>query len=216
MENKNALALEENISVCFEVTADKPFNKCFECHSFRRGCSGPNLSVMGIERACEFLQSARVLQKYSYQDVAEGTNISLATVKRTLTGKVSDPGFFTMSAISSFLLGDPGGKYPCAIPNIVSDPENDVRLSDALRELERASGDNKEYQRIIENIHVSYKAEMEAFRAEYQKDIDHLHKEIERAWCDIDRARAEADGWRAENDRKGRFIDKYVENLAAK
>jgi len=215
MEEQSALVFvpEENISVSFKVTEEKPFNKCFQCHSFRNGCSGPNLSIMGVERACEFLQMARIFLKLSYQDVADGSGISLATVKRILTGKISDPSFYTMSAISIFLLGDPHGKYPCAIPNLVSNHENDTKLSDALRELERALDDNKDYRAALDNIHVSYKAEMEAFRAEYQKDIDHLHKQIERAWADIDRARAEADGWKAENDRKGKFVDKYIDKL---
>ena len=215
-ENKTIVSVpEENTTVNFAVTEDKPFNKCFQCNSFRKGCSGPNLTVMEPLRVCEFLQMARVFLKYSYQDVAEGTALSLATVKRNLNGEISDPSFYTLSAISRFLCGDPSGKYPCAIPNIVSNPENDKRLNDALRDLERALGEKTGYQSIIDNIHKSYKDEMEAFRAEYQKDIDHLHKVIERAWADVDRARADAEHWRYENDRKGRLIDRYMEKIVS-
>ena len=206
MEEKKVFIPEENISVSFKVTADKPFNKCFECNSFRNGCSGPNLSVMGIERACEFLQLARIFLGLSYQEVADGTGVSLATVKRTLTGKISDPGFFTMSAISAFLLGDPKGKYPCAIPNVVSNPDNDAKLNDALRDLERALADNKDYRAALDNIHISYKAEMDAIRVECQQQIGYFREEVKRA-------RDEADHWRYENDRKGKLIDKYMEKI---
>ena len=201
--NNSVFVPEENIVVNFAVTDDKPFNKCFQCHSFRNGCSGPNLSVMGIARACEFLQMARILLKYSYQDVADGTGVSLATVKRTLAGKIGDPSFFTMSAISIFLLGDPAGKYPCAIPNVVSDPNSDVMLNDALRDLEKALDDNKDYKDALDNIHISYKVEMDTIRSEAQKKIDFL--------LDVNqRLRSECDSWRAESERKSKIIDTYI------
>lgn len=208
MEDNTSLVYipEDDIVVSFEVTADKPFNKCFECRSFRNGCSGPNLSVMGIERVCEFLQLARIFLDYSYQEVADGTGLSLATVKRTLMGKVSDPSFFTISAISMFLLGDPNGKYPCAIPNMLSNHDNDTKLNNALIELERAMNDNKDYRQALDNIHVSYNAEMQLTRDEAQKKIDFLLSEVERL-------RSECDGWKYENDRKGKMIDTYITKL---
>lgn len=195
---------EENIVVSFAVTEDKPFNKCFECNSFRKGCSGPNLSIMSIERVCEFLQAARVFLKYSYQDVTDGTGVSLATVKRTLAGKVSDPSFFTISAISVFLFGDPNGKYPCAIPNVTSDLANEAKLDDALRELERALVDNKEYRKALDDIHSSYKAEMALIRMEAQRKIDYLMEQNARLQRDNDNL------W-AENNRKSKMIDLAME-----
>ena len=200
---------EDDVVVSFEVTADKPFNKCFECRSFRNGCSGPNLSVMGIERVCEFLQLARIFLNYSYQQVADGTGVSLATVKRTLTGKISDPSFFTISAISVFLLGDPKGKSPCAIPNTLSSHENEAKLNNALIDLERAMNDNKDYRQALDNIHISYNAEMQLIRDDAQKKIDFLLSEVERL-------RSESEAWRFENDRKGKLIDKYMEKLIGK
>lgn len=226
-KNKNIVYVpEESVTVNFEVTEEKPFNACFQCPSFRNGCSGPNIAILSPLRACEFLQMTRVFLGYSYQYIADGTNLSLATVKRNLNGEISDPSFYTLSVLSRFLCGDPNGKYPCAIPNIASSPENDMRLNDALRDLERALGEKSEYKSIIDNIHFSYKEELEAFRVEHQKDIDrlhvahqkdidHLHKELERALADVDRARAEAEHWRHENDRKGRLIDKYMEKIVA-
>lgn len=208
MEYNNSLVYipEDDIVVSFEVTADKPFNKCFECRSFRNGCSGPNLSVMGIARVCEFLQLARIFLDYSYQEVADGTGLSLATVKRTLMGKVSDPSFFTISAISMFLLGDPNGKYPCAIPNMLSNHDNDIKLNNALIDLERAMNDNKDYRQALDNIHASYNAEMQMIRDDAQKKIDFLLAEVERL-------RDECAGWKYENDRKGKMIDEYIIKL---
>lgn len=196
---------EENITVSFEVTEQKPFNKCFKCRSFRNGCSGPNLFAMGIERTCEFLQLARVFLGYSYQYIADSTGLSLATVKRFLTGKISDPSYFTLKSLNDFLLGDPNGKFPCANPDIAVNPENTKLLDDALRDLERAVSDNKDYRKALDSIHESYNAEMQIIRDEAQKKIDFLLGEVERLRRDNDYL------W-AENIRKSKVVDMFIEN----
>lgn len=208
MENKNALVVvpeEENIVISFAVTDDKPFNKCFECRSFRNGCSGPNLFAMGIGRACEFLQLARVFLGHSYQDVSDGTGVSLATVKRTLTGKSGDPGYFTLKALSDFLLGDPNGKYPCAIPDINTSDDSLAQLQEATKELERAMADNQDYRAALDAIHASYNMEMQTIREEAQKKIDYLVDQVRRQQGEIDYLHLE-------NDRKAKIIDKYLDS----
>lgn len=202
-EKNSVLIPEEDIVVSFAVTDDKPFNKCFECRSFRNGCSGPNLFAMGIGRACEFLQMARVFLKYSYQDVTDGTGISLPTVKRTLTGKNTDPGYFTMKTLSDFLVGDPSCKSPCAIPDIVPD-DSAARLYEAAKELERALADNEDYRIALDNIHASYNAEMQIIREDAQKKIDYLVAQV-------GRLRAEVDTWHIENERKSKIIDRLLD-----
>ena len=200
---------EDNITVSFEVTDEKPFNKCFKCRSFRNGCSGPNLFAMGIERACEFLQLARVFLGYSYQYIADKTGLSLATVKRFLTGKITDPSYFTLKSLSDFLLGDPNGKSPCANPDIAVDPENTQLLNDALRDLERALNDNKDYRAVLDSIHTSYNTEMQLIRDDAQKKIDFLLEQVERVRRDNDNL------W-AENIRKSKLVDMLIEKQNSK
>lgn len=204
-ENKDLVYIpEEDVTVSFEVTANKPFNKCFECRSFRNGCSGPNLPVMGIARAAEFLQSARIFLGQTYQQVADGSKVSVATVKRILTGKISNPDYFSMSAIIVHLLGDPNGKYPCAIPNTIEDIDKEAKLNEALRDLERALDDNKDYRTALDNIHTSYNAEMQIIRDEAQKKIDFLIEQLEHY-------RMENNYLWAENNRKSKVVDTFLE-----
>lgn len=208
MENNNTSVFvpEEEVSVSFEVTDDKPFNQCFECLSFRNGCSGPNLlAARSVSRISELFQHARILAGYSYQDVADETGISLATVKRILTGKISDPSYFVLKALNDCLVVDPNGKYPCAIPNVVPISDNDIKLNDALRELERALNDNKDYRAIIDNIHASYNAEMQTIRAEAQEKIVDLRTQV-------DRLRKQNDNLWEENNRKSKLIDMFWES----
>ncbi len=212
---------EENIDISFEVTEDKPFNKCFKCQSLRNGCSGPNLTVAGPKRACEFLQMMRIFFGYTYQQVADGTAtlgmpVSLASVKRILTGKVANPDFYSITAISKFLLGDPNGKYPCAIPNITSELANESKLNDALRDLERALNDNADYRNAIDNINLTHKVEIDAIRDEEQKKVEYLLAENERLRTDCDKWRSESDSWRNESERKGKIIDQYINKVIPK
>ncbi|MBQ8830816.1 MAG: helix-turn-helix transcriptional regulator [Oscillospiraceae bacterium] len=207
---------EEEINISFEVTADKPFNQCFECRSFRNGCSGPNLFAMGIERACEFLQMARIHQGFSYQTVADATTISLAQVKRIFTGKVSDPSFFSMKALSDFLLGDPQGKSPCAIPDIAPAHSSGADLVKASIEMERLISDNEAYVKALDEIHASYKQELDALRIDHKTEMDatvqHYEREHEAQQVHIQRQRLIIDHLTDENSRKSRMIDKFVDS----
>ena len=206
VKNKLVVVPEENVTINFAVTEDKPFNKCFECTSFRNGCIGPNLIAMGLGRACEFLQMARIFLGFSYQYTADGTGLSLANVKRTLTGKNPDPGYFTMKALSDFLLGDPNGKPPCSVPDYPVVSDNEAKLSDALRELERAVCDKEDLRKLIDGIHDSYRAEMSGIREDEQKKVSFLLSENQML-------HEECACWRRENDRKARMIDEYLEKL---
>lgn len=113
-------------SLTIEVTESKPFNKCLQCEYLGNGCSGPNLNAMTVERACEFLQLRRVQLGYSYQKTADLAFLSLVTVKRILTGKIKDPSFLSMQALTFALVADPEGKYPCAMEHYTMEAEQAV------------------------------------------------------------------------------------------
>lgn len=118
-ENSNVLNIidadELHEVIDIEVTKEKPFNKCLNCEYLGNGCSGPNLNAMTVERACEFLQIRRVQLGFSYQKTADLSLLSVVTVKRILTGKIKDPSFLSMQALTFALITDPKDKYPCAM-----------------------------------------------------------------------------------------------------
>ena len=218
MENtkQDTFIVEDEI---FNVTADSPYHECFKCRSFCKECKGPNPLALGVEGACDFLQQTRIFLGKSYQDVADGTGISLATVKRTLTKKV-EPNLYTVVKINNYFFDNADGALrPCAIPNVAPNPNED-KLNDALRELERSLSDNDEYRAALDNIHVSYKAELQAIREDAEKEKQTIREDAQRQinhlLNELARARAEADAWRYENDRKGKLIDKYLDKMIAK
>lgn len=138
--------LHETIDI--EVTKEKPFNKCLNCEYLRNGCSGPNLNAMSVERACEFLQIRRVQLGYSYQKTADLAFLSVVTVKRILTGKIKDPSFLSMQALTFVLVADPEGKYPCAMEQYTEEAEHAIAAckvaEEALARKEKELADEKE------------------------------------------------------------------------
>lgn len=138
--------LHETIDI--EVTKEKPFNKCLNCEYLGNGCSGPNLNAMSVERACEFLQIRRVQLGYSYQKTSDLSFLSLVTVKRILTGKIKDPSFLSMQALTFALVADPKGKYPCAMEQYTVEAEQAVAAckvaQDELARKEKELAEEKE------------------------------------------------------------------------
>ena len=235
MENNTAnmvLIPEENVYINFEITEDKPFNKCFSCNSFRNGCSGPNLFAMGVKRACEFLQMARMYlrrlypDKYSYQYCADETGLGITTIKKLLTGKIEDPSFYTMKKMSDLLIGDPSGKFPCACPDIVYGHANMAELAEASVKMEQLVKDNDEYKAALDGIHASYRTELDIQRVEHKAEVDTIRAEHKEAMAakevyfntlrlhlvsQIEHQRNDIEFLRKEIDRRSVLIDKFME-----
>lgn len=139
---------EQTISTA--VTENKPFNRCLHCEFLGTECSGPNLNAMSVERACEFLQIRRVQLKYSYQKTADIAMLSVITVKRILTGKIKDPSFLSMQALTFALVADPKGKYPCAMHLLSDDAEQAVKeFKDAQEDIVRKDKELEEEKKKV-------------------------------------------------------------------
>ena len=127
--------------IVIEVTEEKSFNKCLKCQFLSNGCSGPNMTAMTPERACEFLQLRRLLLGYTYKKTAQLSNLSEVTVKRYLTNKIKDPSFLIIQALSHALICDPDGIYPCPIHLFPDETEQATAAcksaQDALAEKEK-------------------------------------------------------------------------------
>ena len=134
--------------IVIEVTEEKSFNKCLKCQFLSNGCSGPNMTAMSAERACEFLQLRRLLLRYTYKKTAQLSNLSEPTVKRYLTNKIKDPSFLIIQALSYALVCDPQGKKPCPIHLFPNEIEQATvacqKAQDALAQKE------KEFEQALE------------------------------------------------------------------
>jgi len=139
------------------------------------------------------------------QDIADASGVSIKTIERLMAQDSSqDIRRETARMIENAIIGS-SSKYPCYLAFEEENGPDEQRLNDALRDLERALDDNKDYRVALDNIHVSYNAEMEMIRAEAQKKIEYLLDLVAKL-------RADNDNLWAENMRKSRVIDMFLMN----
>lgn len=185
---------------------NKPYNRCLSCHHRQVRCDGPRTSAMPLARWCEFMRDMKELNGLTNADIADKSGVSVKTVER-LMALNSDQDIMRETArlIEDSIIGS-SNQYPCYLAFEETTPEHQKKLDDAMRDLERALDDNKDYRAALDNIHASYNTEMQLIRDEAQKKIDFLLAEIQVL-------RAECEGWKYENDRKGKMIDAYITKL---
>ena len=94
--------------------------------------------------------------------------------------------------------------YPCYLAFQEENMPDNQKLNDALKDLERALADNKDYKTALENIHASHRAEIDTLREDAQKKIDYL-KDL------VAKLRADNDNLWAENIRKSKIVDMFLE-----
>lgn len=186
---------------------DKPYNKCIPCqHRIEKRCDGPRTSAMPLPRWCEFMRDMKEANALTNQIVAERSGVSIKTIERIMAQNCDqDIRRETARLIEDAIIGS-SNQYPCYLAFEGSVPNESEQLKDALRELERLTGDNEEYRKIQVDIHTSYNKELQDVRDEAQRKIDFLRQQIDRLTKDNDRL------WE-ENTRKSAIIDRFVGSI---
>ena len=184
----------------------KPYNRCLSCPHRTVRCDGPRTSAMDLARWCEFMRDMKDANGLTNAEVAERSGVSITRIEHLMAQKCDqDIMRETARRIEDAIIGS-SNQYPCYLAFEESIPNDRQRLDDALKELEKALEDNRDYRAALENIHASYNAEMDAIRAEAQQKVEFLLAEIQGL-------RTQCESWRFENERKGRIIDAYITKL---
>lgn len=185
--------------------ADKPYNRCISCPHRKVRCDGPRTACLPLDRWCEYMRDLKEINGLTNQDIADASGVSIKTIERLMAQDSSqDIRRETARMIENAIIGS-SSKYPCYLAFEEENGPDEQRLNDALRELERALADNKDYRVALDNIHASYNVEMELIRAEAQKKIQYLLDLVAKL-------RADNDNLWSENMRKSRVIDMFLMN----
>ena len=187
----------------------KPYNRCLSCAHRKVRCDGPRTSAMGLERWCEFMRDMKEANGLTNSYIAEKSGVSLKTIER-LMALNSDQDIMRETArrIEDAIIGS-SNQYPCILAYEESIPQDTQKLNEALRDLERALDDNKDYRQLLDGIHASYNNEMQIIRDDAQKKIEHLLQQVEHL-------KAENTNLWAENLRKSKMIDLFIETQQGK
>lgn len=184
--------------------AEKPYNRCLSCQHREVRCDGPRTSGLELARWCEYMRDMKEVNGLTNAEIADKAGVSIKTVER-LMALNADQDIYrdTARRIENAIIGSTS-TYPCYLAFEAENRPDEQQLNDAMRELERALDDNRDYRAALDNIHTSYKAEMETIRADAQKKIDFLLDEVARLRAD------NANLW-AENNRKSKVVDMFLE-----
>lgn len=182
---------------------EKPYNRCLSCQHRKVRCDGPRTAGLELARWCEYMRDMKEVNGLTNAEIAEEAGVSIKTVER-LMALNADQDIYrdTARRIENAIIGATN-QYPCFLAFEEENLPDAQKMNDAMRELERALDDNKDYRAALDNIHASYKAEMETIRADAQKKIDFLLDQVAKL-------RADNDNLWAENNRKSKVIDIFL------
>jgi transcriptional regulator with XRE-family HTH domain len=137
-------------------------------------------------------------------EVAERSGVSIKTIERIMAQNCDhDILRETARLVEDAIIGS-SNQYPCYLAFEENVPEINEKLNDAMRDLERALADNADYRKALDNIHDSYKAELQLIRDEAQAKIAEMRSHIDRLQRDNDYL------W-VENNRKSKLVDMLLE-----
>lgn len=184
---------------------EKPYNRCLTCqHREDKRCDGPRTSAMTLQRWCEFMRDMKNANGLTNAEIEQRSGISVKTIERIMALNCDhDIMRETARLIEDAIIGS-SNQYPCYLAFEENTPKETEKLNDALRELERALADNDDYRKALDNIHTSYKEELQTVRDEAQAKITFLRTQIDRLQRDNDYL------W-AENNRKSKVVDMFLE-----
>ena len=162
-------------------SAIKTYNKCLSCPYRGVSCKGLSPSDMPLDIWCLYMKDMKAVNNLTNAEISEMAGVSLKTVEKIMAINTDqDIMRDTARRIESVILGSEGS-YPCYLAFQDEHMPEEQMHSDAMRELEHALAETQEYKAVLENIHASYKAELDAVRAEAetvkleaQKKIDYL------------------------------------------
>lgn len=188
---------------------DKPYNKCLKCiHRDEKRCDGPRTSAMPLDRWCEFMRLMKEANGLTNQEISERSGVSIGTIESIMAlTREQDLMRETARRIEDAIIGS-SNQYPCYLAFEGSVPVSNEKMNDALRELERALETNRDYSKALDNIHESYREEMQLIRDDAQAKIAYLRSQVDRLQRDNDNL------W-AENVRKSKIVDMFFERRAA-
>ena len=196
--------------------SEKPYNRCLACPHRKVRCDGPRTAGLELARWSEYMRDLKEVNGLTNAYIAEEAGVSIKTIERIMALN-SDQDIMRETArrIENVIIGSTS-KYPCYLAFEEENKPDEQKLGFALRELENAVAEKRDYKQALDNIHASYNAEMQLIRDAAQKQTETLLHELHLAREECERWRAESEHWRRENDRKGKFMDTYMDKIMPK
>lgn len=184
--------------------SEKSYNRCLSCPHRGVRCNGPRTSDLPLDRWCEYMKDMKAVNKLTNAYISENSGVSLKTIEKIMAlNTEQDIMRDTARRIESVIIGSERA-YPCYLAFQEENLPDEKKLNDAMHELERALADIEKYQAMLDDLHASYKKEMDEIRIESQRKVEYLLDQVAKLRSDNDNL------W-AENNRKSKLVDRLIE-----
>lgn len=184
--------------------SSKPYYRCFSCPHLRVRCTGPRTAGLPLFQWKELMRDMKDFFNLTYEWIALESKIPVQTVERALSlSSTQDIMRDTATKIENAIVGS-NGDSPCFLAFEEEQLSRQGNFNDAMLKLERALSDDDKYDKMLDGIHKSYREEIDAIRADYQKMNDLLTQQLLQLHSDNNNL------W-AENNRKSKIIDMFLE-----
>lgn len=210
------------------------FDRCITCERLGQDCA-PNLLSLSFQDLLAWWKKRQVHLGWSNQVLSEKSTIPVGTINRIKAGEDDCRYSTMRCIIHALMGGhsaefpcqkkldqefahlenlerqckELAGENEVLLAQMKAIEETHqsdaVNLNNALKDLERALANNKEYKAALESIYAHHKEEMETARADSQKKIDYLLDLVAKLRSDNDNL------WK-ENNRKSSLVDRLLEN----
>ena len=165
----------------------KPYYKCVDCPNRKaHRCNFTRTSEMPLLQWCEYIRDFKLINGLTNEYIAEKSGVSIKTIERIMALNCDQDIMRETARRIEIAVCGAATHFPCYM---VAEEEKlaiEQKLQEALKDLERISAERQ-----------AYKADLDRFRQEEQRKIEHLLAEIK----DL----------HIENERKAKLIDKLLD-----
>lgn len=196
------------------IFSDEPYYACLDCsHRGAGRCNGPRTSSMTLLEWCKFMRALKEKSGITNKEIEKQSGVSIKTIEKIMALNTDhDIMRDTARLIENAIIGS-CTSYPCYLAFEENLPEVSQRVSNDLRDLERAL--DEQHREALDNIRNSHAAEMLAIKAAHTADINTIVDEytgkIQYLLGLVERLQRDHDHLWEENTRKSHIIDRLIE-----
>lgn len=196
------------------IFTDEPYYACLECsHRTAGRCNGPRTSSMTLLEWCKFMRALKEKSGITNREIEKKSKVSIKTIEKIMALNIEhDVMRDTARLIENVIIGS-STSYPCYLAFEENLPELSQRVSNDIRDLERAL--DEQHLAALDNLRNSHAAEMLAIKAAHTAELN-AQKEDNEAKVQylreqIIRLQRENDNLWAENIRKSQLLDRFLD-----
>lgn len=153
------------------------FEKCIECKRIGESCV-PNFMLLPFTGLIQWCNKRQKYLGWTNQVLADRSNVPIGTINRIKAGEYMDCKYSTIKNILIALIGGTTDEFSCT-----EQVERELRQMEQLAQqaaaLSAVESENDRLKARLNQIDEIYCKEMQAVRADYQKQIDFLTKQID-------------------------------------